>query len=215
MTLRTELEELPGRMRGLPVDERGYPVPWFVAWVNGKPEFRAMDPEKWRLATNKRRCWVCGEKLGVFLTFVIGPMCGINRITSEPACHRECARWSARNCPFLSRPHMVRREGGMEGAKEAIGGIMIPRNPGVTLLWTTRDFQKFRDGMGGVLIRVGEPTSVEWWFEGRPATRAEVEHSVETGFPALLELAEKEGPEAVAELHRAARRAKELYPEAA
>jgi hypothetical protein len=38
--LRPELTELPLRMRGLPLDERGYPVPWFVAWIDGKPEFR-------------------------------------------------------------------------------------------------------------------------------------------------------------------------------
>jgi hypothetical protein len=47
--LKPTLESLPVRLQGLPIDERGYPVPWFVAWENGKPEFRAMDPLKfWR-----------------------------------------------------------------------------------------------------------------------------------------------------------------------
>ena len=43
MKLRAELEALPARLHFLPVDERGYPVPWFVAWRDGKPEFRAME----------------------------------------------------------------------------------------------------------------------------------------------------------------------------
>lgn len=40
--LRSELEELPSRMKTLPVDDRGYVIPWFVAWHEGNPEFRAM-----------------------------------------------------------------------------------------------------------------------------------------------------------------------------
>src|SRR5690242_2247182 len=109
--LRPELEQpLPDRIARLPLDERGYPVPWFVDWVDGKPEFRAMDPAKWKRAVKERLCWVCGDRLGVLLVFPIGPMCGINRTTAEPPSHRDCALWSVRNCPFLSRPHMVRRE---------------------------------------------------------------------------------------------------------
>ena len=44
--LRAELEPLPPRMQTLSIDERGYPVPWFVDWVEGRPEFRAMNPQK-------------------------------------------------------------------------------------------------------------------------------------------------------------------------
>jgi hypothetical protein len=55
-------EPLPVRMRHLFVDERGYVVPWFVAWVDGKPEFRAMDPDKFRAAITRKLCWVCGQR---------------------------------------------------------------------------------------------------------------------------------------------------------
>jgi hypothetical protein len=66
-------------------------VPWFVAWFDGKPEFRAMDGLKWIRAVREHLCWVCGGRLGVWQTFVLGPMCGINRTTVEPPCHLECA----------------------------------------------------------------------------------------------------------------------------
>jgi hypothetical protein len=52
-------------MSDLPVDERGFPVPWFVAWFDGKPEFRAMDGLKWIRAVREHLCWVCGGRLGV------------------------------------------------------------------------------------------------------------------------------------------------------
>lgn len=195
MSLRPELETLPPRLQRLPIDERGYPVPWFVAWEHGKPEFRAMDGEKWIRAVRERRCWVCGDGLGSFITFVIGPMCGLNRTTAEPGCHRECAQWSARNCPFLSRPHMTRREDDRFNndtlVKES-AGTALARNPGVMLLWTTKSFQVFNDGRNRPLIHVGEPTSLEFWTQGRIATRAEIAASVESGLPALIAIAEQQ-----------------------
>lgn len=191
--MRPELEALPERMAHLPVDKRGFPVPWFVAWVNGEPEFRAMDPQKWARAVRERLCWVCGGQCGRWLTFVIGPMCGVNRTSSEPGCHRECARWSARNCPFISRPQMVRREDEVFSANhENIAGVMIPRNPGVTALWTSDKFSIFRDDKNRPLIHLGDPDSVEWWALGRPANRAEVEESIRTGLPLLEEVAQQQ-----------------------
>jgi hypothetical protein len=185
---RSELESLPLRMRRLPVDERGYPVPWFVAWENGKPEFRAMDGDKWRDAVRMRLCWVCGDKLGVYKTFVAGPMCGINRTSAEPPCHQECAQWSARNCPFLRNPQQARREMEEDHLMDA-PGFCLQRNPSVTLLWTTKTYSLFDDGHGKPLITFGDPESVEWIAEGRPATRTEILRSIETGMPALMNLA--------------------------
>src|SRR5206468_8965317 len=150
---------LPLRMRNLPIDPRGYPVPWFVAWIDGQPDFRVMDAEQWRSAVKLRLCWVCGQALGRWLAFPIGPMCAINRVTSEPPSHRECAEWSIRNCPFLSQPQMVRRgEADLVDAQEP-GGVMIRRNPGVTCLWITRGYEVFDAGGGKPLITIGAPES--------------------------------------------------------
>ena len=182
------LSTLPNRMRGLPIDKRGYPVPWFVQWVDGLPEFRAMDQQKFIRAFRQKLCWVCGEKLGVNVCFVAGPMCGINRTSSEPPSHLECARWSALNCPFLSNPRMVRREDEVinnASARENVAGFAITRNPGVAMLWITRQFEVFKDHKGAPLIQMGEPESVEWYANGRAATREEVQASIDSGLPNL------------------------------
>lgn len=204
---------VPERMKCLPVDERGYVVPWFVAWENGKPEFRAMDQSKWVRAVEEKLCWVCGGKLGVHICFVAGPMCGVNRTASEPPSHLECARWSAQNCPFLSNPRMVRREDERINnavIREKAAGFAITRNPGVAMLWITRQYEVFR-APNGYLIQMGEPESVEWYACGRLATRDEVVESIETGLPNLEAIARTESG-GIESLNRARQRFDRYLP---
>jgi hypothetical protein len=171
----------------LPIDERGFPVPYFVAIVDGKPDHRIIDPVKHRRCIWHRLCWICGTPLTAFDAFTVGPMCGINRISAEPPAHRSCAEYSVRACPFLSRPHAHRREAGMpEEPLHKPGGVMLEHNPGVSLVWVSRTAKPF-DAGNGVLYAIGEPTSLAFYAEGRPATRAEVERAVALGLPKLLE----------------------------
>jgi len=205
---RPELTEpMPSGIKKLPV-HRGYPVPWFVAWVDmpagyegelpygGKPgmipEFRLSSAEKPIIACNQNRCWVCGEKMNTVegFTFVIGPMCGINRISVEPSSHHDCAVWSAINCPFLSKPNMVRRENDIPVSAAPPPGIMIKANPGVTLIWTTKTFnleydESYRASVRHPLFRLGDPLKVEWYAEGKPATLQQVEVAIAKGLPNL------------------------------
>src|SRR4051812_13673711 len=104
-TYRPELPPVPHRMRSLPI-RRGYPVPWFVARVENEFHFPTADSRKMMIALHRHVCWVCGQPLGSYLAFVIGPMCAVNRISSEPPSHLECAQFSAMACPFLVRPKM-------------------------------------------------------------------------------------------------------------
>lgn len=217
--LRAGLEPLTARLQGLPIDARGYPVPWFVAWFDapdgvGKvPDFRVVDTEKFRRAIRERRCWVCGDPLGKWLAFPIGPMCAITRTTSEPPSHLECAEWSIRNCPFIVNPSRTRNTATVPiGGKEP-AGFGLTRNPGVTALWLTRTFDACRAPVGnqGWLITVGDPERVTWWREGRRATSEEVEASVSSGFPALLALARQEGAFAVDALGQQYQRARVLW----
>lgn len=192
--LRPGLPELPDTMRGLAVDERGYPVPFFVALIDGKPDHRVVDPAKLWRCVRKHLCWICGQRLTKPAVSVVGPMCGINRVSSEPPMHEACARFSVQACPFLSKPQMHRREAGMpEGLVEASGNMLL-HNPGVSLLWWTERVEMFkvppRPGQSGVLFDIGKPLKVEWWTQGRQATRQEVERAVAAGLPKLTAAAE-------------------------
>jgi hypothetical protein len=204
---RPDQQPLPRRMQHLPIDpERGYAVPWFVDWIDGKPEFRAFNGRKYKLAIRDRLCWVCGGKLETRFAFVAGPMCGINRTSAEPPSHIECARWSARNCPFLSNPNMVRRQDELVNNAAMCAnapGFAITRNPGVAMIWITREYELFPDGngRGQYLIMMGRPHEVEWYCCGRAATRTEVEQSIENGI-GMLEAAARTEPGAMEELVR-------------
>jgi len=200
--LKPELDPLPDRLKVLPI-HRGYPVPWFVEWLGGVPEFRCIDRSKWTQAVLQRLCWVCGQYLGRHQAFVVGPMCGINRTSSEPPCHLDCAQWSARNCPFLSKPQMIRRENDMpEGAWTLPQNIL--HNPGVTLIWITRaPYTLFSDSEGNKLIHMGEPERVEFFALGKPATRAQIDAAIARGIGNLEAAAAAEGAGAVEDLARA------------
>ena len=223
--LRKGLPDLPARMRALPVDERGYPVPYFVAWVNGKPDHRIMDSAKLPRAVNLGLCWMCGQQLGKFKSFCIGPMCSITRTISEPPSHLECLQFAARACPWMTRPNAKRREANMPAEVVEPAGDGIRRNPGAVCIWTTLRFRPWRPPGGGVLFQLGDPEHTEWYAEGRPATRAEVDESIRTGLHLLRGPAEQEDAAnpsagAVVELEQriareTARLDRQLWPEAA
>jgi hypothetical protein len=204
-------EQVPDRIRSLPLDVRGFPVPWFVHWDNGVPDFRVVGPGKIADAVRFRRCWTCGEVLGKFMTFVIGPMCLINRISGEPPSHRDCAQYAATHCPFLTRPHMKRNEHKLPEHHE-MPGLAVKRNPGVAVLWVSRGYQLFNAPGGGQLFSLGEPAELEFYAEGRLASRQEILHSIETGLPILEEAAALDGDGACAELGRQYKRALALVP---
>lgn len=210
--LHAGLPPLPDRIKRLPIDARGFPVPWFVQWYAdgkagapgiGEPDFRVADQRKLGIAVRLHRCWVCGEQMGKFKAFVIGPMCAINRTISEPPSHRECAIFSATACPFLSKPRMRRNEVELPPERVAPGGLSIDRNPGVACVWITLSYRVKRAHAGnpGVLFSLGEPTEVHWYAQGRKATRAEVMASIESGLPTLERVAamQEGGLEALAE----------------
>jgi len=208
MTLLPKLEAIiPTKMRRLPIDERGYCVPKFASWIDGKPDFRLVDSRHFERCITQKVCWLCGEPLGRYRAFVIGPMCAVNRITAEPPSHLECAQFAVKACPFMVFPQRKRNvnEPYPEGC-EPPAGIMIDRNPGVMLIWITEKekYHLFRTGHrtpgsnDGLLFSLaGEPHKLEWYTRGVPATRDEILASISSGSPALRKIAEDEGTEAV------------------
>lgn len=212
-TYRDDLPQRPERMARLPLDERGYPIPFFVGYVGGRPDFRVFDPHKLKACVERHVCWLCGDPLGRYQTYAIGPMCAVNRVSSEPPSHLECARYAARACPFLVRPRAQRREANFPDDARATAGVMVTRNPGVVALWTSKEPPHLFRAPGGFLFRVGEPCSVEWFAEGRPATPSEVRESFDSGVEILRGVAREQQQGAEAHLDREVARALAYLPE--
>jgi len=198
---RSDLPEVPERLRSRPI-VRGYPVPWFVDDLDkhggGEPDFRIADGRKLIKALEQNLCWVCGEKLGVTKCFTIGPMCAIQRVNSEPPSHKECAVFSAIACPFLNQREKDYRDGGKvdELKDQFVGetGCLIKRQPGAVGVWVTKKFKLVKQPNGtGFLFSLGKPDEVLWFAHGRPAPRAEVAASIESGLPLLQENVDKQG----------------------
>lgn len=191
---------MPPQIAALPVTETGYPTPWFAAWMDeagreappgqGTPDLRVVGRGRIGQAIREARCWVCGGRLRDGpMAAVIGPMCTINRVSSEPPSHLTCARYAARACPFLSRPRMRRNLHDFPEEATFTPGLAIDRNPGVAAVWQTHQVT-YQPDVG--LFDVGDPVGVEWWAEGRPATRDEVLASIDSGLPLLLAACEED-----------------------
>jgi len=201
---------LPARLARRPVSDRGFPVPWFVSLIGGKWDFVNLDPRLIGEAYRRNICWLCGEPLGRFKCFVIGPMCSINRVSSEPPSHRDCAEYAVRACPFLARPNARRNEKATL-APGNVPGISIDHNPGATLIWITGSYQPMRVP-GGVLFQIGPPIETYWYTEGRTATRDEIMAAIDKGLPYLRNMAKAEGDGAETDLDAMIKEAMKLIP---
>lgn len=224
--MRTELNAsirdipLPPRMSRRPISNKGFPVPFFVTArdKDGNWDFRFVNPRTTEYCHNKRLCWLCGEPLERFrpFCFTIGPMCSINRVSSEPPAHIDCAAYAVKACPFLARPAMRRNDADLTEAQKGAmiadaPGIAVAHNPGVILMWITKKYRIERDG-GGYLFFIGEPSELRWFKEGRTATRPEIDAAIAKGLPYLRAAAAAE--DALPDLERQIARALPLLPAA-
>jgi hypothetical protein len=186
--------EVPRNMRGLPVDERGYVIPWFVKYVGGKPDFRIADTGKWEKAVQFKLCWVCGNPFtNRRYAFAIGPMCTVNKVSSEPPSHEECAIYAAKVCPFLANANRERREDELTDGCVA-SGEMIKRNPGVTAIYITRDYKTFKAKHtdNTPLFELGAPLAVHWYRNAEIAANVDILRSMATGYPLLRSMADND-----------------------
>lgn len=163
---------VPDRIRALPTDRRGYPVPFFVRRVEGQePDFRVMDQEAAGRALKRNLCWVCGQPMGRNVSFVGGPKSELTCSFADLPSHLECARFSAQACPFMVNPAARMRQGGLP---EGVG--LLPNqeaaNPGITAVVVTR---KWGMSPSGMALVVHAKEAVEWFCRGRPATDDEIE----------------------------------------
>ena len=205
---------MPDRIAKLPRDHRGYPVPFFVQWQDGLPIFPLFDPVKWMRCVGHKVCWLCGEPLGRNYAFPLGPMCTINRVSSEPPSHLDCVVYGLRVCPFLINPRMGRVPLAKLGRHvQEPAGEMDPGNPGVMAIWMTRSYSLL-DTPTGPLIEVGDPFAVTWFSRGRAATAQEAADAFVAGAAKLMTNAGIEaGEDGIVEVTRLIIPARRLLPD--
>lgn len=186
--LRSGLPPLTERIKKLPIDKRGYPIPRFVQWVKfedgkpfpckegeGEPDFRITSVDwLWRCVI-QHVCWICGEKLGVFRAYNIGPLDAIQRVSVEPPSHLECAEYAVKSCPFMLNPNLdMRNDEVSQSENVVLNPEMILKNPGVFAIWIVKQLHEVSRHGPRLIFKLPPPVDMSWWKEGRRATSEEV-----------------------------------------
>lgn len=103
--------EIPRRMRTLPRDPRGYPVPYVVLLdKRGAPQFTINDVRRSMKCEREGLCSICGKRFERdlmgrrLLWFVGGSRCFLHPDGAflDGPNHLECAEYALRVCPFLA-----------------------------------------------------------------------------------------------------------------
>lgn len=93
---------IPPELSQLELDERGYPIPYFVGKINGKFNFKYQDRKKRDSCIQWRWCPICAKRLDKEFSYVItGPQGLKNKVVSDAPMHLVCAEFSLQACPHI------------------------------------------------------------------------------------------------------------------
>ena len=104
---------MPEGISKLPKDARGYPIPYIVAYRDGKPDFTTQDAEKFEDCLKNKKCHVCGEVMTKGFFYIASDMTpdsGVFNFT-DPAICIDCAWYSIKVCPFMANPNAKHKPG--------------------------------------------------------------------------------------------------------
>jgi hypothetical protein len=160
----------PARIKRLPRDARGFPIPQAVNRdADGTPHLAIIDPARAAALHETHSCGICGEKLLRSEKWFVGaPVDVLNsrRGFSDPPMHEECVAFAMRVCLYLSAPVYVKK---------------ISR-PDVFVALLTNSYQyreksyRHKDRIPGVypVYYARRPwRRVTWWRAGQEITEAE------------------------------------------
>lgn len=102
--------DIPKRIARLPRAENGYPIPFFVPIIKGKPDFRVADEGKRLLCLKNCVCWICGQPLEKIVAFAGGSLSLKNRMFSDGPMHLDCAEFAMKVCPHILNKAMQRKD---------------------------------------------------------------------------------------------------------
>lgn len=159
---------MPPRIAALSRDQRGYPIPYTVWYdTENKPDFRVIDPSKWKRAAHHRCCGICGEPLGARMAFIGGPSAIEHRLFTDLPAHRDCAVYALQACPFVAAPNFAYARSYPDGTS-ATQHMDIAR-PELFGMGITRSYQIARLPDGHQVMIANPFEEIEWWKHGQKA----------------------------------------------
>ena len=96
--------EIPDYLKHLPVDSRGYPVPYIIFIDDqGKPNFRVNNFAKVKECIFYKKCQICGKPLNSDIWFIGGQLSCFHKNGSfiDPPVHHDCGRFALQVCPYM------------------------------------------------------------------------------------------------------------------
>lgn len=181
-----KLAPIPPRMRHLPRDPRGYPIPVIVMRDDrGRAHFTMNDRLVAETLARTNCCGICGQPLGGSLWFIGGPASAFHPQGGyyDNPVHMQCGRFALQACPYLSRRMLRRIEKGATLRPNSFDGKVViaddptvhPDQPAVFVFACTD--QTTRDAVGHFIPR--RPWQrLEFWRDGQridaAAARAQV-----------------------------------------
>lgn len=166
--------QIPKELAHLKIDSRGYPVPYFVSWIDGKPEFRFLSVERLDMIIERKVCHICGKKLpNDSFYFVAGPTGLENKISTDAPMHRACAEFSLFACPHLFRQKAERRDN--DPLAKSLGEERAKYDPGKpdTLFLVKADKIKVKRDDGRPFIHFRPVSTEKYIYENGTLVKAE------------------------------------------
>lgn len=165
---------LPRRMRKLPREKRGYPVPFTTMLdpYTNVPDFRVLDVRRQLQCINQKLCAMCGDKLGKYIAFIGGPRSRDGHCFFDPGMHRDCAEYAAKICPFISRENAAYREFTEQDAEhyEWLVSNQDDERPNPEMFMVITESYTAQNNQGtGLIIIAGEYTEVIQIEQYRPS----------------------------------------------
>jgi hypothetical protein len=173
-----ETVEVPPKMRLLPRDRRGYPIPFIVQRdLTGRAFFVINDSEVVSKAARQKLCGVCGQKLERDIWLVGGPGGAFHEAGAfiDGPMHKACATYALRVCPYIAGRYSKRvdealaKHGKWPARMKMIADeSMIPEQPPFFVLARTRRVSFERKPGGTHRFHAERPwTEVEFWHAGQ------------------------------------------------
>lgn len=190
MTTLVERTPIPHRMRTLPLDPRGYPIPYIVFRDrNGDPHFTINDGRVRLRCLLQRRCGICGKKINGPVWFVGGPLSAFHPhgAYAEGPLHENCAEYALKVCPWLAvscymgridASTLYTREGeDRSGGQLFTDPTQIPDRPLCFVAISTSSYKLSpHSGASGPNVIPGRPfVDARYWRNGAQLSEAEGE----------------------------------------